>query len=170
MQSEDRRSFLGWLAGFLQAGIGLFLMIPAVRYVLHPALGSGATNEMWSDAGALSDVAVGEPQRKMLSITERDGWSQRVVEKTVWVIRNPDDTVRVFTAVCPHLGCTINWKTQSKNFNCACHESYFDLAGRPLSGPSPRPMDTLEYKVEGGLLYVKHQNFKQAVPAKEVLS
>ena len=125
---------------------------------------------MWSDAGVLSDMPVGEPQRKILAITERDGWTQRIVDRAVWVLRKPDDTLAVFTAVCPHLGCTINWKTESKNFGCACHDSHFDLAGRMLSGPSARPMDTLEYKVEDGLLYVKYQNFKQLLPAKEVLS
>lgn len=125
---------------------------------------------MWSEAGALSDVPVGEPQRKILTMTEHDGWSQNVVQKSVWVLRNPDDTVAVFTAVCPHLGCTINWKTDSKIFNCACHQSYFDLSGKLLSGPAPRPMDTLEYKVESGSLFVKYQNFKPAMPRKEVFS
>lgn len=154
----------------MQAGIGLFLTIPIVRYVLHPALQTGATEERWTEAGALVDVPVGEPQRKVLSIRERDGWSERFVEKAVWVLRNPDDTVTVFTAVCPHLGCTINWKNELKNFNCACHQSYFDMAGKLLSGPSARTMDTLEYKIEGGLLYLKYQNFKQLLPTKEVLS
>lgn len=123
---------------------------------------------MWSEAGVLSDVPVGEPQQKKLTLTERDGWSQNVVEKTVWILRNPDDTVVIFTAVCPHLGCTINWATASKNFKCGCHNSYFDLSGKILSGPAPRTMDTLEYKVEGGLLFVKYQNFKPAMSKKEV--
>jgi len=88
----------------------------------------------------------------------------------VWVLRNPDDSVSVYTAVCPHLGCTVNWKTESKNFNCACHQNSFDLAGKLLSGPAVRPMDTLDYKVEAGLLYVKYQSFKTGIPTKEVLS
>lgn len=154
----------------IQAGIGLFLGIPIVRYVLYPAIHGRATGETWTAAGSLVDIPIGEPQRKILSIRESDGWSERVVEKAVWVLRNPDDSVAVFTAVCPHLGCTINWKNESKNFNCACHQSYFDMAWKLLSGPSARPMDRLEYKIEGILLYVKYQNFRQLLPTKEVLS
>lgn len=154
----------------IQGAVGLFLSIPIVRYVLHPVFEGAASTDNWIDAGAMSDVPVGEPQKKILSITERDGWAERIAEKAVWVLRNPDDNLTIYTAVCPHLGCTINWKTESKNFNCACHQSYFDLAGKLTSGPSPRAMDTLEHKVEGGVLYVKYLDFKQGTPNKELLS
>ena len=166
----DRRSFLGVLAGLIQGGIGLVLTVPIVRYVLHPALDSGSTDEKWTEVGELSELLVGEPGRRVVSIIESDGWSERVIERAVWVIRAPDDSVRVFTAVCPHLGCIVNWQTESKQFNCACHESYFDPAGAVLSGPSPRAMDTLEGKLEDGWLYIKYQRFQQLLPTQEVLS
>jgi menaquinol-cytochrome c reductase iron-sulfur subunit len=149
--------------------MGFFIAIPVVRYVLYPAVKADATDEMWSDVGKITDFAVAEPQQRSFTIIEHDGWAERLVEKTVWVIRNSDDSTVVFTAVCPHLGCTIKWRTEVNNFNCGCHQSTFDVSGKLVSGPAPRPMDLLETKVDGGTLLVRYQNFKQLKPTKEVL-
>lgn len=137
-EAPARRSFLGAVSGVIQAGIGIFLAIPVLRYVLHPVFEARAVETVWTDAGLLVDIPIGEPQRRVLSLIERDGWSVRPVAKAIWVMRRPDDTVAVLTAVCPHLGCSINWQTSSKRYDCACHQSYFDLAGKLLSGPSRR--------------------------------
>ena len=169
-ESPNRRSFLGSVSALIQAGIGIFLTIPIIRYVLHPVFEARSSETVWTDTGLLVDIPIGEPQSRVLSLVERDGWSIRHVEKAIWVMRRPDDTVSVLAAVCPHLGCSINWQANSKRYNCACHQSYFDLVGGLLSGPSPRAMDTLEYRIEAGTLYVNYQDFKQLNPTKEILT
>ena len=55
-------------------------------------------------------------------------------------------------------------------FVCPGHKSAFDAKGNVLAGPSPRPMDTLEHKVENGMLMVRYQKFKKNIPAKEVFT
>jgi menaquinol-cytochrome c reductase iron-sulfur subunit len=166
----DRRSFLGVISGLLQAGVGLFLAIPIVKYVLYPAFESGSAEEMWSPVSKVSELKVAEPERKTFTLKENDGWAQRVAEKAVWAVLKTDGSPLVFTAVCPHLGCSINWTEESKSFNCPCHKSSFDVSGNLISGPAPRPMDSLETKIDGGVLQVKYENFKQLLPTKEVLS
>src|SRR5215471_7916460 len=129
MKSDDRRSFLTQVIRLLKAGIAIFFAIPIVRYVFYPVFGSGASEDLWSAAGSFSDIPVGEPQRRTFLAAERDGWSERLVERSVWVIRDTDDRTTVFNAVCPHLGCTIGWRADAQTFKCPCHEAAFSLKG-----------------------------------------
>lgn len=46
--------------------------------------------------------------------------------------------VRVQTAVCTHLGCTVN--AVETGYSCPCHGSIYDLEGRNVSGPAPKPL------------------------------
>jgi menaquinol-cytochrome c reductase iron-sulfur subunit len=156
--NSDRRSFLESATRLLQAGVGIFLGIPFVKYIVHPFLDS-TSQEMWSTVDNFSDIPVGDPQRRTFTVIDNDGWSEHADERTVWVVRNSDDQAVVFTAICPHQGCSINWRAAAGNFRCACHESTFNESGHRLDGPSPRDMDRLEYKVYNGLLLVKYQSF-----------
>jgi Rieske Fe-S protein len=76
--------------------------------------------------------------------------------------------VKVFSGVCPHLGCSVNAKAEK--FICACHNSEWNVEGALLTGPSPRGLDTLEFRVDDKKLKVKYQDFKQGLTTKEVLS
>jgi len=46
--------------------------------------------------------------------------------------------VRVQTAVCTHLGCTVN--AVETGYACPCHGSTYDLQGFNTGGPAPRPL------------------------------
>jgi Rieske Fe-S protein len=81
----------------------------------------------------------------------------------VWIVKKGDQ-VTVFSSVCPHLGCTINEKPNG--FGCVCHNSSWRLTGETSGGPAPRGMDSLEHKVEEGILKVKYQTFKQGLAEK----
>jgi Rieske Fe-S protein len=57
----------------------------------------------------------------------------------------------------------------AKRFVCPCQTSIWDIQGKLLSGPSPRNLDTLPAKVEGGRLLVRWQQYKVATPQKVVI-
>lgn len=63
--------------------------------------------------------------------------------------------VRCQTAICTHLGCTVN--SAQTGFKCPCHGSTYDLDGRNTGGPAPRPLTHFKiYKgVTGDLLVDK---------------
>lgn len=56
----------------------------------------------------------------------------------------PDD-VRAFDAVCTHLQCTVSYRPEHQDIFCPCHDGVYDLNGKNVSGPPPRPLE--EYKV-----------------------
>jgi Rieske Fe-S protein len=111
---------------------------------------------LWSAAGNLSDIPLGDPQKRTFLAAEHDGWSERLVERSVWVVRYTDDRAAVFNAACPHQGCTLTWKAEAQTFKCPCHEASFNLNGEVLNGPAPRSLDKLEYKTDSGVLLVKY--------------
>lgn len=53
---------------------------------------------------------------------------------------------KVISAVCTHLGCTVNWSEINYRFECPCHGSIFNTRGKVVSGPAPRPLNWLEVK------------------------
>ena len=57
----------------------------------------------------------------------------------LFVIRQ-ENTFHVISAVCTHLGCTVQWRGQSQEFACPCHGSLYRSNGSVIGGPAPRPL------------------------------
>ena len=55
---------------------------------------------------------------------------------------------------CTHLGCTVPWRTDEKQFHCPCHSSLFNAKGEVIGGPAPRPLDIFPIALEDGNLVV----------------
>ena len=72
----------------------------------------------------------------------------------------------VLSSICPHLGCPINWIADKDQFNCPCHGGIFNADGAHVGGPPPRSMDTLDFEVRAGRLWVRWQDFKIGVPQR----
>ncbi|HZS09495.1 MAG TPA: Rieske 2Fe-2S domain-containing protein [Blastocatellia bacterium] len=161
-----RRSFLGAVSGLIAAGIAAVLGVTIGRYAITPALAAAAEAE-WTDAGSLAGIPEGRPVRRSVVVAQQAGWGRFSAERLVWVSRQGEN-ITVFSAVCPHLGCTVN--TGKDGFVCACHSSRWNAGGEKLGGPTPRNLDVLEHRVEGDLLKIRYQNFRQGTPAKEVMS
>lgn len=163
---NERRSFLGVIAGLIAGGISAVLGVTIGRFAVSPALSAGGV-EGWTDVGPLADIPEGQLVKRNVIVSQDAGWGKFNSQKLIWVTRKGEN-VTVFTAVCPHLGCTVNAKNDV--FICACHDSKWDVAGNSMGGPTPRGLDSLEHKVEGDVLKVRYQDFKQGIAQKEVLS
>ena len=165
-----RRTFLGWFLGIGTVSVAGLLSVPLVRFALDP-LTRTSTETEWSDLGPADDFKeVDVPQKRTINIVQMDGWRKVMMEKSVYVIKEQSGELAVFTATCPHLGCSVKWNDDNKHFKCPCHNGVFNTSGKLQSGPPPRDMDTLDSKVEDGHLKVKYQSFRQLVKNKEVLA
>ncbi len=60
------------------------------------------------------------------------------------VYRSDTGKLHRTTAVCPHLGCIVNWNNAEKSWDCPCHGSRFDPYGHLLNGPATTDLAPVE--------------------------
>jgi glycine/D-amino acid oxidase-like deaminating enzyme/nitrite reductase/ring-hydroxylating ferredoxin subunit len=52
------------------------------------------------------------------------------------VYRDPDGDLHAVSAVCPHMGCLVEWNGGDRTWDCPCHGSRFDPDGCAIDGPA----------------------------------
>jgi cytochrome b6-f complex iron-sulfur subunit len=67
-----------------------------------------------------------------------DGSVTFLEDERVFLVRQ-GNTFRCLSAICTHLGCTVN--RASQGYHCPCHGSVFDNQGAVKSGPAPRALE-----------------------------
>jgi Rieske Fe-S protein len=58
----------------------------------------------------------------------------------VIVVRVSDTDYRAFAATCTHLDCIVEYRQDKELIWCWCHNGAYDLQGRNVAGPPPRPL------------------------------
>lgn len=66
--------------------------------------------------------------------------------RRIAVYRDYDNTLRAFSAVCPHLGCIVKWNPDEKSFDCPCHGSRFAADGTVTNGPAQADLSKIHIK------------------------
>lgn len=114
------------------------------------ALGSrGNTSQTrWSRAGTTEDLKPDEPVARVLSVARVDGWYRARARETVFLVWDGDKTIRAMSATCTHLGCQVRWEPKEKKFRCPCHGGVYAADGTVLEGPPPRPLQTIDARIE----------------------
>ncbi len=64
------------------------------------------------------------------------------------ILVNSDKGLKALSTTCTHLGCQTYWEPKNTRFFCPCHEAVFDVEGKVVSGPPPRPLDTFDVEVD----------------------
>lgn len=77
------------------------------------------------------------------------------------MLEKADNEVRALSAICTHLGCTVQWHPEEKNFICPCHQGIYDFNGNVVSGPPPRSLEKLQVKVRDGQVFVLMNSLKE---------
>ena len=136
----SRRNFLDWI---IRGGIFATLsgmILPALSYV-WPVMGRGPSNEM-EEVGRVDDVPVGSAKKVIV------GGSALLLIRTA-------SEFKAYSAICTHLGCIVDWDIQKKEIVCPCHAGVFDVEGRNVSGPPPKPLASYRVNVTDGKIFVK---------------
>jgi Rieske Fe-S protein len=63
------------------------------------------------------------------------GILRRELKKTA-IVKDKAGHVSELSAVCPHLGCIVQWNSTERTWDCPCHGSRFDPKGKVLNGPA----------------------------------
>jgi Rieske Fe-S protein len=173
ISAAERRRFLDYTTGILLTVLGLLAAVPALGFLLAPLWkrrGEEGGNSGFVDAGSLEALPIDRWQLLALEVVRQDGWKKTKFRHSIWVRRQGVSDITVFSSICPHLGCPINWHSDQTRFVCPCHGGIFDGAGKHTEGPPPRSMDPLEFQVREGRLWVRWQDFKIGVPQRVSVS
>ena len=65
-----------------------------------------------------------------------------------------NDKFLAFSARCTHLDCTVQYLKDKHVIWCACHNGKYDLTGRNISGPPPRPLAKFKTIIKGDELMI----------------
>ena len=66
--------------------------------------------------------------------------------KKIAVYRDESGALHSYTAICPHLGCVVQWNADEKSFDCPCHGSRFTCNGEMINGPAVSNLGKVEIK------------------------
>jgi Rieske Fe-S protein len=69
------------------------------------------------------------------------------------LVRVESQLVLGFSQKCTHLGCVVFWSGEDHQFECPCHEGFFNLEGRPIAGPPERPLGRIEVEIRDGVVW-----------------
>lgn len=137
-----RRRFLDWILGIVGATLGAFVVYPVLRYLVPPRIPEAATRRV--TAAHKGDLA--PDHFKIFPFGGQPGI----------LIRTADGQYRALSAVCTHLGCTVQYRPAPDRYIwCACHNGIYDLEGRNVSGPPPRPLEQYAVHVVGDDIVVE---------------
>jgi Rieske Fe-S protein len=131
---------------------GLVSGIPVVAYVVAPGIRKAPGT--WVNFGAVADLGPGKVKMLSYKLIAKDGWVVLPRRGVLWARTEGDGALKVFSSICPHLGCIVSWREPTGTFDCPCHSASFNASGEPISGPPRRPLAVLESKVEDGNLHV----------------
>ena len=70
------------------------------------------------------------------------------------IVRTAEGELRALSARCTHLNCTVQYSTDERQIVCACHGGVFDLNGKNVSGPPPKPLTAYSVNVRGDEIVV----------------
>ena len=67
------------------------------------------------------------------------------------LIRHADGMWTALSAVCTHLGCTVQFSPEKEQISCACHGGIYNAStGANISGPPPKPLTQFHVVVNQG--------------------
>ncbi len=128
----SRRSFVNWLLG-TSAGAALAAMAyPVIRFLSPPDTPEASVHQI--EAGATNDPAFLEKGFKII----------RFGAEPVIVIRVAEAEFKAFAGTCTHLDCIVEYRDDKRMIWCNCHDGGYDLAGRNVVGPPPKPLESFQ--------------------------
>jgi cytochrome b6-f complex iron-sulfur subunit len=124
---------------------GLLGFVASVFYPLFSYLKPPEQNEV-----EVTSVLAG----KISDFSDNTGKIIKFGNQPAILIRLKDGNFRAFSAVCTHLGCTVQYREDWGVIWCACHNGKYDLNGKNISGPPPRPLTEYNVIQKGKDIYI----------------
>lgn len=141
LESKPRRRFVEVILGTGFFATAAAFVYPVLRYLIPPK-----TADLGSDAVVAGTIGELKPNSgKIFRFGSRPGL----------LIRTADGGYRAMSATCTHLSCTVQYRDDLREVWCACHNGKYNLDGRNVGGPPPRPLEAFEVQVRGEEIFVR---------------
>ena len=137
---DGRRDVLNWLLGSWLAGVIGSVVYPISRYLVPPDVAEAAPPSV--SAGKAADIP------------PNSGKIVPFGTQPVIVVRTASGELRAFSGTCTHLSCTVQYRSDIERIWCACHNGHYDLNGKNIEGPPPRPLDGFVVNVRGNQIVI----------------
>ena len=135
-----RRHFVNALLGSGMLATAASIIYPILKFIIPPETAESAVLSV--TAGRLEDL---QPNTgKIFQFGDDPGL----------VVRTAEGELRAFSARCPHLNCTVQYAPDERQIVCACHGGVFDLNGKNVAGPPPKPLTAYSVNVRGDEIVV----------------
>ena len=108
---------------------------PLTRFLLPPEEAESSVGTVV--AGKVSDFPV------------NTGRQVKMGSRPILLVHMENGEFRAFSQKCTHLSCLVKYRPDKKIIFCACHGGTFDLTGKNVSGPPPRPLEAFTVAVRG---------------------
>lgn len=130
-----RRRFLNWFLGTSAGALIASILFPILNFLRPPVIAEAATAEV--EAGPTNDPEFLEKGFKVVPMGA----------EPVIVVRVAEGEFRALGATCTHLDCIVEYRPDQNVLWCNCHNGRFDLTGRNIAGPPPRPLEVYRVNV-----------------------
>jgi Rieske Fe-S protein len=138
-ENMTRRTFLDYVLSSTIIVWIISILYPVWEYLNPPK----------SPADNLSMVLAGTTDE----LTKNSGKIFKFGNKPGILIDTPGGDIRAFTAICTHLGCTVQYRQDLQHIWCACHDGHYDLHGINIKGPPPSPLAPYDVQIKGKNIY-----------------
>ena len=136
-----RRRFVNWVLGSSLGAFLLAVLYPVSRYLIPPEVGE-------STAGTVTLPL------KPDDVKPNTGQIFKFGSRPGILVRTASGELRAFSAQCTHLNCTVQYRADVSHIWCACHNGHYDLNGKNIEGPPPRPLDQFVVNARGTQIVV----------------
>ena len=135
-----RRRFLDFLLGTSAVATLGAIVYPIIRFMSPPHV---------IESTESSVIAA-----KLNEIPKNSGKIFKFGSKPGILVRTDSGELKAFSAVCTHLDCIVQYQPETKQIWCACHNGQYNLNGKNVGGPPPRPLEEFKVNTRGDEIVV----------------
>ena len=130
-----RRHLLNTLLSSGLAATAGSIFYPILRFISPPEIAESA----------VMSVSVGRAD----AVPPNSGIIFKFGSEPGLLVRTAEGDLRAFSARCTHLNCTVQYDPAERLIVCACHNGQFDLNGKNIAGPPPKPLPVFNATLRG---------------------
>lgn len=133
--SPSRRTFLDYLVGSSAVATLGAIVYPIFKFITPPHIVESTESSV---------IAA-----KLAEVPKNSGKIFKFGNKPGILVRTDSGELKAFSATCTHLDCIVQYRPETKQILCACHNGQYNLNGKNIGGPPPRPLEEFQVNTRG---------------------